>query len=136
MTRRVRLEVVSALLVLPLAVALTVVSLVAPARSDAVDDRTTVPPTTGIKVSLEGGDPVSSYGLADELSRRGFEVVAVGARRNSLGSRTTVVYYERALRGDAERLRDLLGVGTIRREQAFSPPTDLKVFIGKDLQST
>lgn len=140
MTRRVRRRVEAALVLLafPVATALTVVAITSPAAGshgevEAAASRSVVGDT---RVAVQGGDALAAYGLADTLDASGYDVVAVGPDDNSFGATTEVVYYERADRPAAEQLRNLLGVGTIRREQVFSPGSDLTIHIGKDLQST
>ena len=139
MTRRARRRVEAALvlLALPVAVAVTIAVIstpVAPAAraSAAAVDR----PVVRSRVVVQGGDPLPSYELADRLADAGYEVVSVDPAENSLGNATVVVYYERDHRAAAERLRNLLGVGTIEREQVLSPSSDLTILIGKDLQHT
>ena len=128
-----RFEAALALLAFPVAVGLTVLAITTPAAGSR---RAEPVGAAAARVSVLGGDAVPAFGLADRLVERGFDVVAVGPDENSVGSTTEVVYYERSHRDDAERLRDILGVGTIRREQVFSPSADLTILIGKDLHST
>lgn len=140
MTRRSRRRVEAALVLLafPIATALTALLVTSPAAGSRGARR---PPPAAVaasspRVSLRGGEPIDTFGLADELGARGYEVVAVDPHDNSVGAITEVVYYERADRAAAEELRNLLGMGTIRREQVFSPGSDLTIHIGKDLNST
>lgn len=140
MTRRSRRRVEAALVLLafPVATALTALLIASPAAGSRVERR--LPPAvtaaSSARVSLRGGEPIDTFGLADALGSRGYEVVAVQPYDNPLGGATEVVYYERSDRAAAEALRNLLGVGTIRREQVFSPGSDLTIHIGKDLNST
>ena len=76
------------------------------------------------------------FSLADTLAADGYDVVSVVPDENTVGSDTEVVYYDRNDLAAAERLRNLLGVGTIRRDQVFSPSSDLTIHIGKDLKTT
>jgi hypothetical protein len=135
MTRRARrrVEAVLALLAFPIAVATTIVVISSP-----VSSRPAPKPTAAVggTVQVSGGGALPAYGLADRLAAAGYEVVAVRPGDNSVGPETVVVYYERGDRAVAERLRDLLGTGTIRREQVLSPSSDLTILLGKDLQHT
>lgn len=140
MTRRARRRVEAALVLLafPVATGLTAVAITSPAAGSHDTVETAAATTVGspTRVSVRGGDAIAAFGLADALGASGYDVVAVGPDENSFGATTEVVYYERADRPAAERLRNLLGVGTIFREQVFSPGSDLTIRIGKDLQST
>ena len=143
MTRRARRRVEAALVLLafPVATALTAVAVTSPAAGShepigAASSSLVAPADDPARVTVRGGDALSAFNLADTLDSEGYDVVAVGPDENSFGSTTEVVYYERADRLAAEQLRNLLGVGTIRREQVFSPGSDLTIHIGKDLQST
>ena len=127
------------LLAFPLAVALTVFAISAPpAGSHSV-----VPAGAGAaaSVTIVAAEPVAAYTLADRLAATGYDVVSVsvdsaGSAANSLSASTVVVYYERERQPAASRLRDLLGAGTIRRDQALQPGSDLIILLGKDLQRT
>ena len=139
MTRRARRRVEAALVLLafPVATALTVVAITSPAAgSHRRVEAAASYPLDGTQVTVRGGEPLAAFGLADTLGAEGYDVVSVVPDVNSFGATTEVVYYERADRPAAEQLRNLLGVGTIRREQLFSPRSDLTIRIGKDLQST
>ena len=141
---RQRLEAALVLLAFPLAIGLTVLVISGAdqgVRASGSDDRVArILPDPALeqrsRVAVVGGAALRAFGLADSLAAAGYEVVAVGPDENSLGSTTEVVYYQRADRSEAEKLRDILGVGTIRREQVFSPSSDMTIIIGKDLQST
>lgn len=137
MTRRARrrVEAVLVLLAFPAATALTALAITSPGAGSRADPVVADVAETP-RVSLVGGDAIAAFGLADELGAEGYDIVAVGPDEKSLGGATQVVYYERADRRAAERLRNLLGVGTIHREQVFAPGSDLTILIGKDLQST
>ena len=132
-TRR-RVEAVGILLAFPVAIGLTIVVLVSPgAGSAAVPPPRPAASGAAIAVAVAGGDPVPAYGLADVLEAKGYDVVAIAPGGISARGGTEVVYYERRHRSDAVRLRDLIGVGTIRREPVFSTSSDMTIFIGKDL---
>ena len=79
---------------------------------------------------------MTAFALADELAAQGYDIAAVSPHEKSVSDRTEVVYYVRERRADAAQLRNVLGVGTISREQVFSPSSDITIRIGKDLQST
>lgn len=139
MTRRARRRVEAALvlLVFPLATALTVVAITSPAAGSHDEvEAAALPSPAGARVTIRGGDALAAFGLADRLGASGYDVVSVGPDEKSFGATTEVAYYERADRAAAEQLRNLLGMGTIRREQVFSSGSDLTIHIGKDLQST
>ena len=139
MTRRARRRVEAALvlLVFPLATALTIVAITSPAAGSHDEvEAAAFPSPAGAQVTIRGGEALAAFGLADRLGASGYDVVSVGPDENSFGATTEVVYYERADRAAAEQLRNLLGVGTIHREQVFSSGSDLTIHIGKDLQST
>jgi hypothetical protein len=133
-------EAAAVLLAFPLAVALTVLAISpAPAGSRAAASPTTTPAASAAaRVAIVAPEPVAAYTLADRLVANGYEVTTVDTKpaANSLSASTVVVYYERERQPAASRLRDLLGTGTIRRDQALQPGSDLIILLGKDLQRT
>ncbi|HEX7167922.1 MAG TPA: LytR C-terminal domain-containing protein [Acidimicrobiales bacterium] len=137
MTRRVRRRVEGALVLLafPVAVALTVLAISAPAGSGPVAEAAAAADAPSV-VAIRGGEAVKAYAIGDRLSALGYDVGAITPDDKSFGPDTVVVYYDRAHVAEAERLRNLLGVGTIRREPVFSPSSDMTIFIGKDLRHT
>jgi hypothetical protein len=44
-----------------------------------------------------------------------------------------IEYYERSKLATAERIRAVLGEGTLRRRQVFEPGVDVTIVLGKDL---
>jgi hypothetical protein len=129
------MEAGAVLFAFPLAVAMTVVAISAPARSRPAQPYGEAA-TTSASVAISGADPVPTFALADRLAASGYDVVSVEASRNSLSASTVVVYYERDRQTSASRLRELLGVGTIRLDQVFQPGSDLMILLGKDLRRT
>jgi hypothetical protein len=90
---------------------------------------------TGIKVAIQGGDPFLAYRLADRLTGAG---AALGAVRPSPDGKpvepaTMIVYYDRGQQASAERVKALLGRGTLRHKLVFEPGVDVTIVLGKDL---
>lgn len=127
---RRRVEAAAALLAFPVAVVLTVVAI-SPQSSQA-SARVDTTPT----VTVTGAEPIAVFAVADRLAGEGYDVLSAGASDNSFPGATVVVYYERRHLAAATRLRDLLGEGTIRREQVLAPSSTLTVILGKDPQRT
>ena len=126
-------EAAAVLLAFPLAVGLTVVAISSPADSRGA----ATPRVATASVSITGHQPVPTYALADRLASIGFRVTSVDVSDgNSLSDETVVVYYERHEQAAAMSLRDLLGAGTVRRDEVIDPVTDLTIILGKDLQHT
>jgi hypothetical protein len=92
-------------------------------------------PLTGSTVAIEGGDPYVAYGLADSLAGRGASLGAVtpATDRAAIDEETVIVYYDRSNLATAQRIRALLGEGTLRRRQVFEPGVDVTIVLGKDL---
>ena len=116
------------------AVAVTVVLVATPVSSRPVTGATTGIPT-GTEVEIRGGDPFVAYGLADRLSGAGASVGAVlpDADGKPVEAATRIVYYDRAQQATAERVRSLLGRGTLRHKLVFEPGVDVTIVLGKDL---
>lgn len=118
------------------AVAVTVVLVASPVSSRPVppSDRVSVLPS-GIQVAIQGGDPFVAYGLADRLSGAGasVEAVAPAADGNLVEPATMIVYYDRGQQASAERVKELLGRGTLRHKLVFEPGVDVTIVLGKDL---
>ena len=76
-----------------------------------------------------------AYGLADSLAGRGAALGAVtpAVDRSAIGEQTVIEYYDRAKLATAERIRAVLGTGTLRRRQVFEPGADVTIVLGKDL---
>jgi hypothetical protein len=89
----------------------------------------------GSKVAITSGDPFVAYGLADTLAGRGASLgpVTPAPERASIGDETVIEYYDRAKLATAERIRAVLGAGTLRRRQVFEPGVDVTIVLGKDL---
>lgn len=132
-----RLQAALALGALFAAVALTVVLVATPAASRTAHSARA--PSTGraagIRVEVRGGEAFVAYAVADRLTGEGARLgtVAPAADANSVETLTTIVYYDRRQLDTAERIRDLLGRGTLRREQVFQPTVDVTIVLGKDL---
>jgi hypothetical protein len=92
-------------------------------------------PLAGSKVAIESGDPFVAYGLADSLAGRGASLGAVtpATDRTAIDDETVIVYYDRSNLATAQRIRALLGEGTLRRRQVFEPGVDVTIVLGKDL---
>jgi hypothetical protein len=90
---------------------------------------------SGIKVEIRGGDPFVAYGLADRLTGAGAALHAVqpAADGNPVEPATMIVYYDRGNQASAERVKALLGRGTLRHQQVFEPGVDVTIVLGKDL---
>lgn len=119
------------------AVIVTVVLVAIPVSSPPVQGstRTAFGLPTGVTVEIRGGDPFSAYGLADRLAGWGasLESVRPADDRNSLEEATMIVYYDRGQLAAAERVKELLGHGTLHRQQVFEPGVDVTIVLGKDL---
>jgi hypothetical protein len=130
-----RLQAALALAALVAAVLVTAVLVTVPATPDAKAPApdVTIPP--GVRVDVTGGDPFVAYALADRLAERGASLRAVSpaADAKSVASSTSIVYYERRQVVTAEKIRQMLGQGTLRREQVFEPVVDVTIVLGKDL---
>ena len=119
------------------AVAVTVVLVATPVSSRPVQgspgDAAGLP--SGIKVDIRGGDPFVAYGLADRLAGAGASMRAVqpASDGNAVEPATMIVYYDRGQQASAERVRALLGRGTLRHKLVFEPGVDVTIVLGKDL---
>ena len=119
------------------AVAVTVVLVATPVSSRPAGGSTSaaVGLPSGTEVEIRGGDPFLAYGLADRLWGAGASVGAVlpAAEGNPVEASTLIVYYDRAQLATAERVRSLLGRGTLRHKLVFEPGVDVTIVLGKDL---
>lgn len=88
----------------------------------------------GTRVEISGGDPFDAFELADRLTASGARVVTVAPtpEGRSGDAVTSVVYYDRRSMDVARRVRDMLGRGTLRRQQVFQPAVDVTIVLGKD----
>lgn len=104
----------------------------APARPPT---RAAAPLPGGLRLEVRGGEAFAAYEVADRLTASGGDVVAVSpaAAGRSVEPMTSVVYYDRRSMAVATRVRDLLGRGTLRRQQVFQPEVDVTIVLGKDL---
>lgn len=119
------------------AVVVTVVLVATPVSSRPAQGSTSAAPVlpTGLEVDIRGGDPFAAYGLADRLARagaalQGVQPVADGA---PVEPTTMIVYYDRGQQASAERVKALLGRGTLRHKLVFEPGVDVTIVLGKDL---
>ena len=118
------------------AVAVTVVLVATPVSSRPVEGSAGVSGLpTGTEVEIRGGDPFLAYRLADRLWGAGASVGAVlpAAEGNPSEPSTLIVYYDRGQQATAERVRSLLGRGTLRHKLVFEPGVDVTIVLGKDL---
>ena len=119
------------------AVAVTVVLVATPVSSRPAprSDRAAAGLPSGIKVDIRGGDPFVAYGLADRLTGAGASLRAVqpAVDRHDVEPSTMIVYYDRGQLAAAERVKALLGGGTLRHKLAFEPGVDVTIVLGKDL---
>ena len=119
------------------AVVVTVVLVATPVSSRPAAERTgsSAALPAGIEVDIRGGDPYVAYGLADRLagagaSMRGVEPTPDG---KPVEPTTMIVYYDRGQIASAERVKALLGRGTLRHKRVFEPGVDVTIVLGKDL---
>lgn len=93
------------------------------------------PRLPGTRVAIEGGNPFSTYELADRLAASGARIGSVAPSSGSptAGDETMIVYYDRTQLETATRVRAMLGHGTLRRRQVFQPEVDVTIVLGKDL---
>ena len=119
------------------AVAVTVVLVATPVSSRPVQGSLGVASVlpSGIKVEIRGGDPFVAYGLADRLTGAGAALGAVqpATDGNPVEPATMIVYYDRGQQASAERVKALLGKGTLRHKAVFEPGVDVTIVLGKDL---
>jgi hypothetical protein len=133
-----RLQATLAVTALFAAVAATVALLAtaATSRASGASSPPRVPTlAAGVRVDVRGGEPYVAYSVADRLSGQGARLgtVAPAADANSVEPVTTIVYYDRRQLDAAEQIRNMLGRGTLRREQVFQPMVDVTIVLGKDL---
>lgn len=132
-----RLQAFLTIAVLAGSVAGTALLVATPASSRPVSSTSAGPSAlpTGTRVEVRGGEAFRAYELADRLEASGGRVVSVSPGRDggSAGPATTVVYYDRRTMDVALRVRDMLGEGTLRRQQVFQPVVDVTIVLGKDL---
>jgi hypothetical protein len=117
------------------AVVVTVLLVATPVSSGATSASPTGLPS-GIKVEIQGGDPYVAYGLADRLTDAGAALRGVrpaAADGNPVEPATMIVYYDRGQQASAERVKALLGRGTLRHKLVFEPGVDVTIVLGKDL---
>lgn len=89
----------------------------------------------GTRVAIEGGNPFSTYELADRLAASGARIGPVAPSTGTAvpDDETLILYYERTQLETATRVRAMLGQGTLRRRQVFQPDVDVTIVLGKDL---
>lgn len=135
--RRVQGGVVIAILVASVVLTAALVATPAPAGSSTgmVAESANRPFPSGTRVSIEGGDAFSTFELADRLKAFGAELRAIepAASSTDVESETTILYYERSEQETANRVRAMLGRGTLRRQARFLPGVDVTIVLGKDL---
>jgi len=142
-----RLQGILAIASMAVAVAVTVVLVATPASSAGSGRSTSasaVPAATvadgqrlpsGLRVEVQGGDPMDAYTLGDRLTALGASLGRIDPVEpgGTLVARTTIVYYDRRSMAAAEQVRSLLGSGTLQRRQVFQPGVDVTIVLGKDL---
>ena len=137
MTTAARAQGALAILGLVVAVAVTVLLVATPVSSRPVrgSPRIASGLPSGLEVEVRGGDPFLAFGVADRMHRAGASLGAVlpAADVNALEESTVIVYYDRVQLASAERIKALLGRGTLRRAQVFEPGVDVTIVLGKDL---
>ncbi len=89
----------------------------------------------GTRVAIEGGNPFTTYELADRLAASGARIGPVAPSTGTAipDDETVILYYERTQMETATRVRAMLGQGTLRRRQVFRPGVDVTIVLGKDL---
>lgn len=136
-----RVQGVLAIATLIVSVLATVVLVATPASS-AGSSRSGAPTATGgrglalgLRVEVQGGRPTAAYALADRLASVGVRVEAVEPASSAaeIAPSTVLVYYDRRSMPAAERLRSMLGSGTLQRRQVFQPEVDVTIVLGKDV---
>lgn len=103
-------------------------------RATSVAKADVAPPLPGTRVAIEGGNPFSTYELADRLAASGARIgsVAPATGGPTPSDETVIFYYERAQLETATRVRAMLGEGTLRRRQVFRPDVDVTIVLGED----
>ena len=117
------------------AVAVTVVLVASPVSSrPAPGSSRPVALPAGVDVDIRGGDPYVAFGLADRLTGAGASLRAVQPSEdgNPVEPTTMIVYYDRGQQATAERVKALLGRGTLRHKLVFEPGVDVTIVLGKD----
>lgn len=126
-----------ALVVATLVAATVVTSLLVatPVASSPAPVAEVLPLPTGTRVELRGGDPMVAYRVADRLTASGAQLGAVAPARQGapVADVTTIVYYDSGHLIAADRIRQSLGRGTVRRDEVFHPLADVTIVLGKDL---
>ncbi len=123
------------------AVAVTATMVAEPASSRSAPSHAS--PAAGLsehpRVEIRGGNPYFAFQLADRLTADGATMAAVQPTAPDAASAgtaapadTAIVYYDRRHASAAARIRNLLGRGTVRREQVFEPKADVTIVLGKD----
>ena len=120
------------------AVAVTVVLVASPVSSRPAQGASARPAPgvpVGLEVDIRGGDPFVAYRLADRLTGAGASLRGVqpAADGNPVEPTTMIVYYDREQLASAERVKALLGRGTLRHKLVFEPGVDVTIVLGKDL---
>ena len=119
------------------AVVVTVVLVATPVSSRPASSADAAVATLpeGIEVDIRGGDPYVAYGLADRLTGAGASLRAIepAPDGNPVEPTTMIVYYDRGQMASAERVKALLGRGTLRHKRVFEPGVDVTIVLGKDL---
>lgn len=132
-----------ALLVLPIAVALTIVAITLPVDSPPVPRLPSASGTSGVVAQSRATGTVAlrikTFGAttADlaELDATGLLVLAnepVSGGRSPV----KVVYYDPARREAAQEVQGLLGRGTLVYEPVSTPESDITIMFGKDSTRT
>lgn len=119
------------------AVAVTVVLVATPVSSRPAQGSPRVAAVlpAGLEVDIRGGDPFVAYRLADRLAGAGamLQGVQPAVGGEPVEATTLIVYYDRGQQASAERVKALLGRGTLRHKLVFEPGVDVTIVLGKDL---
>ncbi len=137
-----RLQAALAVVSLFGAVAVTAVLVASPASSGSTPSHARSAPglLAHPRVEIRGGNPYFAFQLADRLAADGATMAGVqptaqdapAAEASPAPADTAIVYYDRRHATTAARIRNLLGRGTVRREQVFEPRADVTIVLGKD----
>lgn len=85
-----------------------------------------------VQVLNGNGEPESGLAVADLLVPAGFRIADTGNARSFDFRRTKIVIYREADVAIAERIRELLGVGTIEISRTQQTIVDVTVVVGRD----
>lgn len=138
-----RIQALFALLILPAAVALTVIAIGLPTDTTVSPNLPPASVTSPLAALTRGvGDAqlrvevvAGDRALATLLEQAGLSVerTVTPAAGTAGSARTMIVYYDEQRRGQALEVKRILGAGSVLRAPALNSAVDLTIFVGRDL---